>query len=79
MDYLEYGYKSLINMCMSLEHIFHCIRPDKGDFKLYDKDRPLPEDYNKNYKISELFKACKPLNQVFSSPLPAHINVSLHL
>lgn len=31
-------------MCLYLATIFHYVRPDRGDFKLYDKRKPIPED-----------------------------------
>lgn len=31
-------------MCTYLDKIFHYIRPSKGDFKLYDKTKPIPKD-----------------------------------
>ncbi|KAK4881755.1 hypothetical protein RN001_005074 [Aquatica leii] len=74
LDYAEYGYRSLISMCMDLQGIFHCIRPDTGDFKLYDKKRELPKDYNKSIKISQMFRYFKDRSDKPSSE-PAVINI----
>ncbi|EEZ98350.2 tudor domain-containing protein 5 isoform X2 [Tribolium castaneum] len=42
LNYEYYGYKSLIQMCADLPHIFHFIRPGMDDFLLFDISRPLP-------------------------------------
>lgn len=31
-------------MCLYLKRTFHYIRPGKGDFKLYDSRKAIPED-----------------------------------
>lgn len=44
LDYAAYKFRTLNEMCLYLSSIFHYIRPNKGDFKLYDKRVPIPED-----------------------------------
>lgn len=44
LDYAAYKFRTLNEMCLYLASIFHYIRPNKGDFKLYDKTAPIPED-----------------------------------
>lgn len=56
LEYADYGYGSMIKMCKDLENIFHTIRPDKGDFKLYDANKPIPSDAYKHFKPSEYIK-----------------------
>lgn len=48
LDYTMYGYRTLNQMCLSLSRIFHHIRPDKGDFKLFDRRKPIPENVSTN-------------------------------
>lgn len=49
---MDYGYTGLIDMCMTLTHIFHYVRPGRDDFKLYDKSKPLPPSAEKVYTIA---------------------------
>lgn len=44
LDYSLYKFRTLNEMCLYLASIFHYIRPNKGDFKLYDKRKPIPHD-----------------------------------
>lgn len=44
LDYAEYGYRSLIHMCLDLENLFHCYRPARGDFILHDNTIPLSQE-----------------------------------
>lgn len=44
LDYAAYKFRTLNEMCLYLASIFHYIRPNKGDFKLYDKRKPIPRD-----------------------------------
>lgn len=50
--FTEYGYGSLIDMCIALKHIFHYVRPGTDDFKLYDRSKPLPVTAEKTYTIA---------------------------
>lgn len=50
--FTEYGYGSLIDMCIVLKHIFHYVRPGNDDFMLYDRSKPLPVTATKSYTIS---------------------------
>ncbi|KAF5298299.1 hypothetical protein FQR65_LT09810 [Abscondita terminalis] len=56
LEYAEFGYRSLISMCLDLTDVFYCIRPDTGDFKLYDRRKDLPKDYDKSIKVSQMFR-----------------------
>lgn len=44
LDYSAYKFRTLNEMCLYLASVFHYIRPKKGDFKLYDKRRSIPQD-----------------------------------
>lgn len=50
--FVEYGYGSLIDMCIALKHIFHYVRPGNDDFKLYDRSKPLPSTAEKSFTIA---------------------------
>ncbi|XP_066246309.1 tudor domain-containing protein 5 [Euwallacea similis] len=52
LRFMNYGYTSLIEMCLSLSHIFHYVRPGSDDFKLYDKSKPLPQNVEKIFTIA---------------------------
>ncbi|KAK5650357.1 hypothetical protein RI129_001386 [Pyrocoelia pectoralis] len=52
LDYSEYGYKALIFLCLDLSDIFICVRPDKGDHKLFYKPKGIPKDYDKGLRKS---------------------------
>lgn len=49
LDYAMYRFRTLNEMCLYLAGIFHYVRPDKGDFKLYDKRKPIPLDLSLEY------------------------------
>lgn len=44
LNYTAYKFRTLNEMCLYLASIFHYIRPNKGDFKLYNKQHPIPLD-----------------------------------
>lgn len=44
LDYTAYKFRTLNEMCLYLASIFHYVRPNKGDFKLYDKRSAIPHD-----------------------------------
>ncbi|XP_031332897.1 uncharacterized protein LOC116163188 isoform X2 [Photinus pyralis] len=56
LDYAEYGYRALIFLCTDLPDIFICIRPNKGDHKLFYKPKGLPEDYDKDFKTQRVYE-----------------------
>lgn len=56
LNYEDFGYGSLALMCKDLGELFHMLRPDKGDYKLYDGRRQLPSDAHLSYRPSEFFK-----------------------
>ncbi|XP_056641482.1 tudor domain-containing protein 5 [Diorhabda sublineata] len=43
LKYHDSGFRSLIELCTCLKSIFHYVRPSADDFKLYDKNKPLPD------------------------------------
>ncbi|KAL1509361.1 hypothetical protein ABEB36_004115 [Hypothenemus hampei] len=47
LAFLEYGYTNLIHMCMDLKSIFVCIQPGQDDYKLFDRNKPLPPSIQK--------------------------------
>ncbi|XP_030756731.1 uncharacterized protein LOC115882678 [Sitophilus oryzae] len=67
--YMDYGYSSLIDMCIALKNIFHYVRPGKDDFKLFDRSKPPPVVTQRNCTISSLNTADK-CSQSVSNPLP---------
>ncbi|VEN62304.1 unnamed protein product [Callosobruchus maculatus] len=52
INYEELGYVSLSQLCISLPSIFHYSRPAHGDFKLYDKSKPLPASADKTFTVA---------------------------
>ncbi|XP_044258260.1 tudor domain-containing protein 5-like isoform X2 [Tribolium madens] len=50
LNYEYYGYRSLIEMCADLPHVFQYIQPGTHDFLLFDINRSLPS-YSKSEKI----------------------------
>ncbi|XP_063916761.1 tudor domain-containing protein 5-like isoform X2 [Zophobas morio] len=49
IHYEEYGYRSLIEMCLDLPKIFNYVQHSSHDYMLYDKKQPLPsQDLKKN-------------------------------
>ncbi|KAJ8920361.1 hypothetical protein NQ315_005225 [Exocentrus adspersus] len=52
LDYQELGFKTLIDLCVTLSSIFHYVRPSTDDYKLYDRSTPLPECAEKVYTFA---------------------------
>ncbi|XP_074026410.1 uncharacterized protein isoform X2 [Leptinotarsa decemlineata] len=52
LKYEEFGFRSLIHLCTSLNSIFHYVRPSTDDFKLYDRRKPLPDSAEKVFTIA---------------------------
>ncbi|XP_018575854.1 uncharacterized protein LOC108914515, partial [Anoplophora glabripennis] len=52
LNYQEFGFKSLIHLCVCLSSIFHYVRPSTEDYKLYDRSRPLPDCAEKTYTMA---------------------------
>ncbi|XP_044729278.1 uncharacterized protein LOC123292629 [Chrysoperla carnea] len=48
LNVAEKGYCSVIHFCTSHSDIFHCIKPDNGDWKIFDAQRPIPYFENDN-------------------------------
>lgn len=52
LQYHEYGFRSLIELCTSLRGIFHYARPCTDDFRLYDRNKPLPRSAEKKFTVA---------------------------
>lgn len=52
LNFQEYGFRSLIELCTSLTSVFHFARPSTEDFRLYDGNKPLPENAAKKFTIA---------------------------
>lgn len=52
LNYEEFGFRSLIELCSSLNSIFHYVRPSQDDFRLYDRSKPLPENAEMKFTIA---------------------------
>ncbi|XP_018333463.1 tudor domain-containing protein 5-like isoform X2 [Agrilus planipennis] len=70
LDYMDYGYKTLMALCMDLDRIFHCIRPDRGDIKLYDKSKPLPLNAANSLHFTDLLKNTEMVDYPKDNALP---------
>lgn len=79
LEHETYRYASLILMLKDLGEMFHVVRPDKGDHKLYDGRRPLPSDAHMSYRASEYLKrqAAYPVEQT-ESALPMEVGISFN-
>lgn len=58
MDYTDYGYKSLAQLCTDLGDCFNFIKPGKGDIKIYDKsvntfNTPIEDNLNRQSNTKE--------------------------
>ncbi|XP_050294113.1 uncharacterized protein LOC126734499 [Anthonomus grandis grandis] len=71
LAWLEYGYTSLIEMCVACGHIFHYVRPELGgDFKLYDRTKPLPANAEKKFTMASYGAGTKASPTFLDDPLP---------
>lgn len=52
LNYQDYGFRSLIELCTSLTSLFHYARPSREDFRLYDRSKPLPEHAEKKFTVA---------------------------
>nr|CAI5868623.1 unnamed protein product [Callosobruchus analis] len=52
INYEGLGFVSLSQLCISLPSIFHYSRPAHGDFKLYDKSKPLPASAETKFTVA---------------------------
>ncbi|XP_033607617.1 tudor domain-containing protein 5 isoform X4 [Cryptotermes secundus] len=53
LEYVDLGFISVVQMASSLPDVFHCIRPDGIDWKLFDAQEKLPPPYSK-YDIKSI-------------------------
>jgi hypothetical protein len=60
LDYVSLGFVSVIQMASNLCDVFHCVRPDGTDWKLFDARKELPPYYSsydiRSNKIGELYE-----------------------
>lgn len=47
LEYVHLGFVSVIQMASNLPDVFHCIRPDGTDWKLFNAQKELPPPYSK--------------------------------
>ncbi|KAF5286906.1 hypothetical protein FQA39_LY00439 [Lamprigera yunnana] len=73
LDFQEYGYGSLITLCINLPEIFQLFRPYSGDFKLYNKMKPLPDNCIQERKVAA--KLSEYQNDSWISDDPALLDV----
>ncbi|XP_060526440.1 tudor domain-containing protein 7 isoform X2 [Cylas formicarius] len=69
--YYDYGFTSLIEMCIALNDIFHYVRPGQDDFKLYDRNNPLPDNIERNFTMASYQLDPKGGAQTSGKPLPS--------
>jgi hypothetical protein len=59
LDYVSLGFVSVIQMVSDLSDVFHCIRQDGTDWKLFDARKKLPPQYSsydmKSNQIGKLY------------------------
>ncbi|KAF2900891.1 hypothetical protein ILUMI_05296 [Ignelater luminosus] len=77
LDYEEYGYRSLIQMCLDLENLFYCYRPSHGDFILYDNTTTLTQESKEKIERQHSTKSNKNTKKLSESnnTEPALVNV----
>jgi hypothetical protein len=46
LDYFDLGFVSVIQMASHLRDVFHCVRPDGTDWKLFSAQKELPPQYS---------------------------------
>ncbi|CAH1998114.1 unnamed protein product [Acanthoscelides obtectus] len=75
INYEDFGYASLIQLCISLPSVFHYCRPADCDFKLYDRNKPLPPSAETKFTIASYTVGSKNLNEDEICALP---NIEVH-
>jgi hypothetical protein len=59
LEYVDLGFVSVIQMASNLPDVFHCIRPDGTDWKLFNAQEELPPLYSKyDIKSNKIGKLC---------------------
>jgi len=59
LEYADIGFVSVMQMASSLPDVFHCVRVDGTDWKLFKARNKLPPEYAKyNMKINSHGKLC---------------------
>jgi hypothetical protein len=59
LEYANLGFASVIHMASNLPDVFHCIRPDGTDWKLFDARKNLPPEHAAyNIKCNKDGKLC---------------------
>jgi hypothetical protein len=46
LEYVSFGFVSVIQMASNLPDVFHCVRPDGTDWKLFSAQKELPSQYS---------------------------------
>lgn len=75
LDYVSLGFVSVIQMASNIPDVFHCIKPDGTDWKLFDAQKKLPSQYSSyDIKSNKIGKLCLLYGIfIFYSPLPHKI------
>jgi hypothetical protein len=59
LEYVSFGFVSVIQMASTLSDVFHCVKLDETDWKLFDARKELPLQYSScdiiSYKNGKLF------------------------
>ncbi|XP_050508484.1 uncharacterized protein LOC126885747 [Diabrotica virgifera virgifera] len=63
LKFFELGFRNLIELCMDLKSVFHWARPGQGDFRLYDKSKPLPDNAEKNFTVASYSKPIETISK----------------
>jgi hypothetical protein len=48
LEYANLGFKNMLHMALHWPDVFHCIRPDGTDWKLFDARKKLPPEHAAN-------------------------------
>jgi hypothetical protein len=71
LEYVGLGFVSVIQMASNLPDVFHCVRPDGTDWKLFNAQKELPPPYSKydikSNKTGELYLFSDIKSQVYLS------------
>ncbi|CAG9835960.1 unnamed protein product [Diabrotica balteata] len=63
LKFFELGFRNLIELCVYLKSVFHWVRPGQGDFKLYDRSKPLPNNAEKNFTVASYTKPIETISK----------------
>jgi len=59
LEYADLGFVSVMQMVSSLPDVFHCVRVDGTDWKLFNAQKELPPEYARyNMKNNSHGKLC---------------------